>query len=213
MKDIMETSVYELTTISKNRYKIEMKIGVFSKEFSKKVNGCYFSGPQKAWVFPKNEISLKQFLDLYKIKSDDEIINKNNEVVHDINNKKENVKRENVQDENSDFIFFKSKIYEDYLKLLNNKKYSEPTIKTYIAHFRRFLKFYGFKHPASITNDEIRQYLIYLVKKKELSSSSQNHTINTIKFYYSNILNRKIDDFYIQRPKKKYYLPSVLSET
>ena len=81
MKDIVETSLYKLISISKNRYRVEMMIGTFSKEFSKKVNGCYFSGSQKAWVFPRNEISLKQFLDLYKIKSDDRKINKNDEVV------------------------------------------------------------------------------------------------------------------------------------
>lgn len=214
MKDIIETSKYKLSSISKNRYEIEIKTGLFSKNESRKISGCYFSGPQKNWVFPKNEISLKQFESLFKnetqTKIDNNITAKKNDEIDTIDN--EIIEDKNTVDKNNDSIFFKSKTYIDYINVLKEKKYSKPTIETYIGHFKRFLKFYGFKHPKSITDNEIREYLLYLVKEKKLSATTQNHTINSLKFYYSNILARKIDAFYIQRPKMIKYKPSVLSK-
>jgi len=211
MDNIIESDNFILTSISRERYKIKIMNGVFSKADSLKILGCYFSGPQKAWVFPKNEECLKQFMDMFISKNH----GKSEENLTEI--KKELIfealplveKNEKIID---DSIFFRNKIYKDYLIFLKERKYSEPTIISYIAHFKRFLKYYNFKNPETISNDMIREYILYLVKVKKVSGSTQNQTINTIKLYYSNISNREISDFHIQRPKLKKHLPSVLSE-
>jgi len=97
--------------------------------------------------------------------------------------------------------------------LFEMKKISESTIITYNQHLKRFLKFYNKIKPEKISNGQIREYLLFLVNKKKYSVSAQNQTINAIKYFYREVLNRKIDDYYLPRPKKEKRLPQILNET
>ncbi len=65
------TENYRLTPISKNRFKIEALNFQFQKIHAKKIQGCYFSGPQQSWVMPQT--SLQDFKKLFpeKEKADD----------------------------------------------------------------------------------------------------------------------------------------------
>ncbi len=69
------------------------------------------------------------------------------------------------------------KEFEEMLKL---KRYSDNTIRSYRSHFIQFLQYYSNRDPKSITAKEIREYLLYLVDKKKVSTSYQNQAINAI---------------------------------
>lgn len=56
----------KLVPITKNRYKIEITSGYISKTHAMKINGCYLSSTHGCWVFPINEISVKQYEALVK---------------------------------------------------------------------------------------------------------------------------------------------------
>ncbi|MFH2024769.1 MAG: site-specific tyrosine recombinase/integron integrase [bacterium] len=101
------------------------------------------------------------------------------------------------------------KEFEETLKL---KRYSDNTIRSYKSHFIQFLQYYSHRDPKTITEKEIREYLLYLVNKKKVSNSYQNQAINSIKFYYEKVLGRQTSTYYLQRPKKEKKLPVVLSE-
>ena len=62
------------------------------------------------------------------------------------------------------------------------------------------------------SDHQIREYLLYLVNKKKVSTSYQNQAINSIKFYYEKVLGRKTSTYYLQRPNKEKKIPLVLSE-
>lgn len=98
-----------------------------------------------------------------------------------------------------------------YQYYLTQANLDYKTIKTYKNQFNSFLKFYNFKHPKNITNEEIKIYLYTCKNKFELSTSYINNAINSIKFYYSNIEKRKIEFGVLIRPKKEKTLPIVLS--
>ena len=100
----------------------------------------------------------------------------------------------------------------EYIETLKLKNYNEATIITYQQHFQRFLNFFNSTRPEDIPFGEIRQYILYLVEKKKYSVSSQNNSINAIRFYYNNIINRPIDDFYIPRPRRAKTIPKILNE-
>jgi len=100
----------------------------------------------------------------------------------------------------------------EYLEKMKQKQYSEPTIKSYKQHLNRFLRHYKGIEPEKISNVQIREFLLYLVKEKKYSVSSQNNAINAIKFYYYEVLKREIDDYYLPRPKREKRLPQVLNE-
>jgi integrase/recombinase XerD len=101
---------------------------------------------------------------------------------------------------------------EEFIKTLVLKNYSENTIRTYRSMLGEFLNYYRKLDPLKITDEQIREYLIYLLEHRKISMSYQNQSINAIKFYYEQVLGRPVKTYYIQRPKKERILPNVLSE-
>jgi len=99
----------------------------------------------------------------------------------------------------------------EMVKTLKMRQYSPNTIKTYIIMFRMFLEYYSDKHPDKITEEEIRDYLLFLVEEKKVSQSHQNQSINAIKFYYEKVLGWSVKKYYIQRPRAEKKLPVVCS--
>lgn len=84
-------------------------------------------------------------------------------------------------------------------------KFSEPTIKSYSLILKKFFNFHKPLFPQNISNEQIRDYLIYLVEERKLSASGQNQVINALKFYYEKVLNRSIPQLFLPRPRKSYY--------
>jgi site-specific recombinase XerD len=92
------------------------------------------------------------------------------------------------------------------------KRMSISTIKTYKNGFSQFLRFYNDIHPENITKDQIIQYMLFRIKVDKISESIQNNFINAIKCYYEFVLGRDRTYYDLQRPKKPFQLPNVLSE-
>lgn len=89
-------------------------------------------------------------------------------------------------------------------------RYSESTISTYRSLLRNFLLYYQCKSPEEIDKDDIMDYLLHLIDNGA-STSLQNQAINAIKFYYEKVLGYPKEYYFIDRPKKEYKLPTVLS--
>jgi site-specific recombinase XerD len=100
----------------------------------------------------------------------------------------------------------------EFIKTLTLKNYSPNTIRTYKSMLQEFLNYYQKLDPTKISEEQIRDYLLYLLDERDVSISYQNQSINAIKFYYEKILGRPVQTYYIQRPKKEKTLPHVLSE-
>jgi len=100
--------------------------------------------------------------------------------------------------------------FEDLRRELVSRKYSPKTIKAYIHYNEDFLKIAG-KHPADITDVDIKDYLFYLVDRRKIATSTLNIVVNALKFYYGIILKQKFL-YQIKRPKKDKKLPVVLSQ-
>ncbi|MGD0712305.1 MAG: site-specific tyrosine recombinase/integron integrase [Bacteroidales bacterium] len=105
------------------------------------------------------------------------------------------------------------KIPDAYLEKLILKRYSESTIHTYKIAFSDFINYFKTKDLEDISEQDIKDYMIYMVEKRKISASFQNQIINAIKFYYEKVLRRdKISFIYIERPFREKVLPTVLSE-
>jgi len=101
---------------------------------------------------------------------------------------------------------------EEFIKTLTLKNYSPNTIRTYKTMLQEFLEYYSHLDPGKITDEQIREYLLYLIEKRDVSVSYQNQSINAIKFYFEHVLGRPVKTYYIQRPRREKKLPGVLSE-
>lgn len=104
------------------------------------------------------------------------------------------------------------KVPDEYQKTLILKKYSPRTVETYTSMFLRFMGYFRGRQIETITDEEIREYLLYLHQQKGVSDSYVNQAINSVKFYYEKILGRPTRKYYLQRPKGAKRLPEVLSE-
>ena len=106
----------------------------------------------------------------------------------------------------------KVKIPDEFIKTLKLKQYSLKTVKTYSTMLKLFISYYKSREIDDLLDEDIREYLLYLVDIKKVSQSYQNQAINAIKFYYEQVLGRQTKTYYLQRPKREIMLPSVLSE-
>lgn len=92
---------------------------------------------------------------------------------------------------------------------LRIRGFSPKTVKSYLLYNKLFLQF-SQKSPKSVTNEDIRGYLIS-IKDRNCSSSTLNVALNALKFYYRQVLKRRFF-FDIKSAKKTNYLPTILSK-
>jgi site-specific recombinase XerD len=71
---------------------------------------------------------------------------------------------------------------DEFIKTLTLKNYSRNTIRTYKTMLQEFLVYYQKLDPEKITDEQIREYLLYLIEQRYVSVSYQNQSINAIKF-------------------------------
>jgi site-specific recombinase XerD len=100
--------------------------------------------------------------------------------------------------------------FEDLRKELVSRKYSYTTVKGYLYYNRDFLNYAG-KNLSDINDSDIKDYLLYLVEKRNAATSTLNQAINALKFYYGTMLKKKFM-YEVKRPRKDKKLPVVLSK-
>lgn len=95
----------------------------------------------------------------------------------------------------------------DHLLALN---YSSSTLLTYSSSFIQFLRYFNYKNPEEITQKEVVKYLGSLMEKG-LSATSGHSMVNSLQFYFQQVLGKNSFEISIPRPKKEKKLPSVLT--
>lgn len=100
---------------------------------------------------------------------------------------------------------------EEYLLKLELKRYSKNTVRIYVPFFEMFINFYKDRELNTLDESDIRAFLQHLIQKK-LSNSYINQVINAIKFYYEVVLGMPNRFYDIERPRREYKLPKVISK-
>lgn len=88
--------------------------------------------------------------------------------------------------------------------------YSPTTKRTYLAMLRLFLERFKAEDLRALEEEQIREFLVDACRGKSLSY--QNQLINAIKYFYEQILKRPRTYYQIDRPRKEFRLPVVLSK-
>lgn len=101
---------------------------------------------------------------------------------------------------------------QSYIDKLNELRYSINTLNVYTDLFGEFINFYEDYSIDDITETMIIDFLRYLVTERHVSTSYQNQSINSIKFYYEKVMRGQRKVYLIDRPREETYLPEVLSE-
>jgi integrase/recombinase XerD len=101
---------------------------------------------------------------------------------------------------------------EGYRAMLEKCRYSPSTISAYCSLFHDFIAHFPDRPVGELGDREANDYLHYLVVERRLSQSSQNQSINAIKFWFEKVLHRERKTYYIERPRSEKRLPDVLGK-
>ncbi len=102
-----------------------------------------------------------------------------------------------------------SKLREQMLADLQLKGVTPRTQRTYLREVGNFAKYFG-KSPEELGESEIKEYLVYLLKERNLSGSTYRVYCSGLKFLYKHTLKREYVMERILYPKRKKKLPVVL---
>lgn len=92
------------------------------------------------------------------------------------------------------------------------RHYSLATERAYVGWYKRFVRWAGLKHPATLGGDRVQAWLSHLATDGNVAASTQRQALSAVLFLYQQVLGLKLpwmDDIVRARQPKR--LPSVLS--
>lgn len=101
---------------------------------------------------------------------------------------------------------------EEYVHKLEERRYSEGTIKAYVPLFEEFVNYFPNIPIEDLGEKEVMEFSRFLVNERKVSSSHQNQAINAIKFYFEKVKGGERKFYHVDRPIREKILPEVLSE-
>ena len=97
-------------------------------------------------------------------------------------------------------------------KYLEEKRYSNRTIGSYVACLELFFKYFNNNDPGEISEDDISEFIGDHVLKLGYSASYQNIIISAIKMFYNLNGKRIVNTDALKRPRRSRALPKVFSK-
>ena len=94
---------------------------------------------------------------------------------------------------------------------LRLRQYSPRSEETYLAWLRRFLAFRRERAPAAGSAEAVRQFLSYLVEKREVSGGTQEQALSALRFAFDHGLGRPLAWMELTPVHRPVRLPVVLS--
>lgn len=97
---------------------------------------------------------------------------------------------------------------------LRTRHYSQKTEVAYCSWVRRFIVFHDRRHPMSMGEAEIAEFLSHLANVRNVSASTQNQALHAILFLYRHVLSRPLGFVSEIAPARRpVRLPIVLSQS
>ena len=171
----------------KNRIGIFLSYGDKRIPKIKSINGAKWSVSKKCWHLPDNSKNIEKLKNIFP-----ELI------------KKQSTKQKETTHQ-------QEKILNRFSLWMNQKRYSDNTIKTYVSLLKIFILYYSSTDLKEIGEKEVIRFNEDYILKNNFSSSTQNQFINAIKLFYSKYTHRFLDLENLERPQKSKNLPEVLS--
>ncbi|MBD3220019.1 integron integrase [bacterium] len=105
-----------------------------------------------------------------------------------------------------------SRLIERVRATIRTRHYSPSTEKAYVTWIRRFVRFHGLRHPATMGQTEVSAYLTHLATEEKVAASTQNQALSAIMFLYREVLDLDLpwlDE--LVRARRPARMPTVLS--
>lgn len=106
----------------------------------------------------------------------------------------------------------KPRLMDQVRDALRVRHYSYRTEQAYLGWIRRYIIFHGKRHPSGLGADEVRQFLTWLARDRNVSASTQSQALASILFLYRQTLG--VDLPWVEnvvRARKPRHLPVVMT--
>ncbi len=192
-----------------NCFVMKLKGHNMSYEFVKRLQKRHYDKIHKRWIFPMKKEFVERIIQYYKDCGCLVLNRLPKKDSHYLQTEYSNGKR-------IEFLLkrfpkeFHSEM-ENYISGLVRMRYSWNTIRLYTSAYFKFLQFLSPRIPQESDANDVNLYLSSL-SRMNVSDSLIHASVNAIKFYYEKVIflpDFQIDQ--IQRPRKKFRLPSILS--
>ncbi|MCX6233248.1 MAG: tyrosine-type recombinase/integrase [Bacteroidetes bacterium] len=100
---------------------------------------------------------------------------------------------------------------ESLVRWMEHRRYSSSTIRTYSEILSIFLRFTLTAGKDSTLNELVVKFTNEYILKKRLSQSYQNQFINALKLFCREVTGQEVEVEQVERPRREYRLPNVLS--
>ena len=177
------------------------------KEYIKKFPDVRWSQTHKLFYTPFENEKVHQLFSYLRLKQwyvDYEAFKKTEPIINTINKPVRHIKLPGLNEKQEVNIL-------KYKKWLEQKRFSENTVNTYVEVTGLFFRYINLKKIPAITSRAIEQFNYDFIFNAGKSVSYQNQCISGIKHYIT-FRGIAIDTLQIERPKKDKKLPIVLSK-
>jgi len=181
------------------------QIGLFFKYDEKLKNqlkqlGYEFSITHTCWYIENNDENKRKLLQTIGNSVEIMVSKENSNFLKNTTNHRSNLS-DHVQHELNEF--------ENYLQGL---RYGTRTIQVYMDLARLFLGYYKQKKIEEITNEDVERFNYEVIIKRHYSSSYQRQLMGVLRLLFKRKRGIQLNMETIQRPRKEYTLPEVLSQ-
>ena len=97
-----------------------------------------------------------------------------------------------------------------FMDYMTVNRYSPLTMKNYMDTMKRLTKYHN-KSPDILTNEEIQEFLLYLLQERKLAWGSCNVHLSGLACFYKNILHWEERKFKLPPRPRSRKLPNILS--
>ncbi|MCX8524130.1 site-specific integrase [Chryseobacterium formosus] len=102
-------------------------------------------------------------------------------------------------------------LIDQFVTILRIQRYADKSVKTYASHLAYFLRLSAKHKPEDITEQQIENFIIWLVEKRKVGQSYQKAMISTITKFYKEIFQPHICLKHLYPKRKEYKLPKFLT--
>lgn len=99
-----------------------------------------------------------------------------------------------------------------FVQLLQVKRYSTSSIETYVSAFRQFLTHFINADVDLLNKKQIEHYINFMVTDRKISVSYQKQLVAAIKFWYQDVLGKKMQLDYLYPDRGEFKIPVVFSQ-
>lgn len=181
----------------------------------KQLLDCQWSEQIRCWHVPNNPESLREIFRLFRRKAyidTSRIFGKNKKNPRVINLKERVRVTESKEMILPPLSEAAAKKVREFVDWLEQRRYSDNTVRNYVEGISAFLRFHHQKSPDEITVKDLEEFNCRYILKKGYSGSYQNVVINAIKLFFRTLEKREMRIEEIERPRKEEHLPNILSK-